>query len=315
MAKYRHSLPQLEGGLFLTDGGLETTLIFHDKFELPFFAAFPLLRDPKGRAVMREYHVRYLKIARRQRLGFVLDSPTWRASSDWGERLGYSVGALARANKDAIGLMRELRDAFETTETPIVISGALGPRGDGYQAGQLMSPAEAEAYHAEQISSFAETAADMVTAFTMTNANEAMGIARAARAAGMPVVISFTLETDGRLPSGETLADAIDAVDAATGGAPAYYMINCAHPTHFEQTLAEGGPSLARLRGLRANASRRSHAELDNAEDLDDGDPAELGEQYRRLLRRYPRINILGGCCGTDDRHVACIGAACRIAA
>jgi homocysteine S-methyltransferase len=155
----------------------------------------------------------------------------------------------------------------------------------------------------------------MLTAFTVTNVNEAIGIARAAKANGMPVALSFTLETDGLLPTGDHLGDAIEAVDAATDGYPAYYMINCAHPTHFEAMLAAGGDWLKRLRGVRANASRRSHAELNEAPDLDDGDPAELGGQYRTLVRRYPHIRIVGGCCGTDHRHIACIGSACKGAA
>jgi homocysteine S-methyltransferase len=315
MAKYRHRLPQLEGGLYLADGGLETTLIFHKGIELPHFAAFDLLRTVAGREMLRDYHLPYIEAARAGGYGFILDTPTWRASSDWGGRLGYSREALAAVNRDAVTLLLELREAHETPAMPMVVSGTLGPRGDGYVPGELMSIAAAEAYHAEQIGVFAATDADMVTAFTLTNVDEAVGIARAASAAGMPVALSFTLETDGRLPTGDELGDAIAAVDAATGGYPAYYMINCAHPTHFAATLAEGGTWLQRLRGIRANASKRSHAELNEAPDLDAGDPAELGSQYRALLGRYPHIRILGGCCGTDDRHVASIGAACRHAA
>ena len=312
MAKYRQRLPQLEGGLFLTDGGLETTLIFHKGIELPHFAAFDLLRTLDGREMLRDYHRPYIAAARANGYGFMLDAPTWRASADWGAKLGYSKEALAAINRDAISLMGELRNAYETTGMRMVVSGAIGPRGDGYVPGELMSARQAQDYHAEQIGVFADTDADMVTAFTLTNAAEAVGIARAAKAAGMPVAISFTLETDGMLPTGEALGAAIAAVDAASGAWPAYYMINCAHPTHFEGTLANGGAWLERLRGVRANASKRSHAELNEAPDLDAGDPAELGRQYGALLRRYPRITIVGGCCGTDDRHIACIGSACR---
>jgi S-methylmethionine-dependent homocysteine/selenocysteine methylase len=217
---------------------------------------------------------------------------------------------MAAVNRDSIALMSELRREFESDGTPIVISGCVGPRGDGYDPGTVMSPAEAEAYHSQQIRTFAETEADQITAITMTNTNEAIGLTRAAQAAGMPVVISFTVETDGRLPTGQGLAEAIAEVDEATGSGPAYYMINCAHPTHFEEALTAGEPWIERLRGLRANASTLSHAELDAATELDDGNPAEFGAQHRALRHRFGHINVLGGCCGTDHRHVAQICAA-----
>jgi homocysteine S-methyltransferase len=191
------------------------------------------------------------------------------------------------------------------------ISGCVGPRGDGYDPGVVMSAEEARDYHAEQVRTFAASAADLVTAITMTNVPEAIGVTRAAQAAGMPVVISFTLETDGRLPTGDSLMEAIERVDAATGQGPAYYMINCAHPSHFGGSLCAGGPWVRRLRGVRANASTRSHAELDEAGELDDGNPQELGAQYRSLMRRLPHLVVLGGCCGTDQRHIAAIASAC----
>ncbi|MBX6369733.1 MAG: homocysteine S-methyltransferase family protein [Rhodospirillales bacterium] len=304
-------LPQLSGGMFLTDGGIETTLIFHEGLELPHFAAFHLLRDKAGRDALVRYYERYIEIAKRDGVGFILESPTWRASSDWGEKLGYTRDDIAAVNRDAIALMFELRDRYRFG-APMVVSGCVGPRGDGYDPGQAMTAGEAEAYHAHQIGAFAEADADMVTAITMTNANEAVGVARAATKAGMPVAISFTVETDGRLPTGQTLADAIAEVDGATAKAPAYYMINCAHPTHFEATMSAAEDWTRRVRGIRANASRRSHQELNDAPDLDDGDPIELGGQYRDLLRRHPQINVLGGCCGTDHRHIDCISLACR---
>ena len=311
MSQYRAKLPQLAGGLFLTDGGIETTLIFHDGLALPHFAAFHLLKDEAGTAALRRYFARYAGIARANGTGFVLESPTWRASSDWGEKLGYSHRALADANAGAIALMQELRLEFQGRRTPVVVSGCIGPRGDGYDPGTVMSPEEAQAYHAGQIGVFAASEADMVTAITMTNASEAIGVTRAAAGAGMPVAISFTVETDGRLPTGQSLKEAIAEVDETTRGAPAYYMINCAHPTHFEATLAGKETWLGRIRGVRANASRRSHAELNEAPDLDDGDPEELGGQYRALRARQPQLAVLGGCCGTDHRHIEQIWAAC----
>ena len=190
--------------------------------------------------------------------------------------------------------MAQLRDAHETPDSPIVISGNIGPRGDGYRPDAMMSAEEAQAYHAEQVQVFRETAADFVSAFTINYVNEAIGIARAAKSAGMPVVLSFTVETDGRLPTGQTLKDAIIATDAATEQAPAYYMLNCAHPTHFQDALADGESWVKRLRGLRANASTRSHAELDAASDLDAGDPVALGRHYRDLRKRMPQLERAG---------------------
>jgi S-methylmethionine-dependent homocysteine/selenocysteine methylase len=310
MSIYRNALPQHDGGIFLTDSGLETTLIFHDGLELPCFASFDLLRTVEGRTRLRAYYERHIDIAREAGAGFVLESVTWRASPDWGSKLGFGSVALAAANRDAIDLLAELRAAHASPALPMVISGNIGPRGDGYDPGAAMSVGEAEEYHAFQIGIFRETDADMVSAFTMTNAPEATGIVRAARAAGMPVVISFTVETDGRLPTGQPLGEAIAELDAATGNYTAYYMINCAHPTHFSRTLAAGNGWVERIGGLRANASRCSHAELDAATELDDGDPTEMGAEYRGLLRQYPGIRVVGGCCGTDHRHVAEIGRA-----
>jgi homocysteine S-methyltransferase len=311
MSKYRNALPQLGSRLFLTDGGLETSLIFQHGIDLPYFASCELLRSKVGRDVLTEYFLPYIEMARRAKLGFVLEAPTWRANPDWGAKLGHSRETLAEVNRLGIALMEELRFAHESSETPMVISGNIGPRGDGYVAGTEMTIEEAAEYHDEQVAVFAGTAADMVAAFTMTNINEALGIVVAAQRHQMPVAISFTLETDGRLPSGATLAEAIEKVDAATGAAPAYYMINCAHPTHFEATLVGGGSWIERIRGIRANASKRSHAELDAAPDLDAGNPVELGGQYGSLMRAFPQIRVIGGCCGTDHRHVAEMCTAC----
>jgi S-methylmethionine-dependent homocysteine/selenocysteine methylase len=259
-------------------------------------------------------YARYAAIARDSGTGFILDSATWRANPDWAEKIGYSPRELDVANARAINMLFDLRAAYEIEKSPMVISGCVGPRGDGYNPGAVMSPREAMAYHARQIGIFATAGVDLVTAYTLTNTNEAIGVTRAAQEAGVPVVISFTLETDGRLPTGEALRDAIYFVDHATGNGPAYYMINCAHPTHFEQAL-DGGAWMMRLRGVRANASRRSHAELAEATDLDDGDPVELGRQYRDLCQRFPHINVLGGCCGTDHRHIEHVCRSCGQAA
>jgi homocysteine S-methyltransferase len=303
----RRSLPQLDGGTYITDGGMETTLIFRDGLELPDFASFVLLDDQDGIEALRAYYAAYVAIARRHGVGIVLDTPTWRANHDWGARLGYSDDALDDVNRRGVGLLEGVR-AEAGGGVVMVISGCIGPRGDGYVVGDAMSPEEAHAYHSAQVSSFAGTSADLVSALTLNYADEATGIARAAADAGIPSVISFTVETDGRLPSGQELRDAVAEVDAATDAAPAYYMVNCAHPTHFDGVLSQGG--LERVRGLRANASAKSHAELDEAEELDQGDPDDLAARYRELRPLLPGLNVVGGCCGTDERHIEKICAA-----
>jgi homocysteine S-methyltransferase len=296
----------------MTDGGLETTLIFLEGQDLPEFAAFLLLKTQEGEGVLQKYFLTYAELAKRFKTGLVLETATWRANPDWGEKLGYTKDSLTEANTKAVRLIEEIRSDYETPETPIVISGCVGPRGDGYVVDYAMSDKEAEDYHRVQIETFAGTAADLVTAITMNYAEEAVGIARAAEQVNMPVVLSFTVETDGRLPTGQSLGDAIMQVDDATSGYPAYFMINCAHPSHFDQIVEGNEPWVKRIRGLRANASRMSHAELDVAPELDAGVPSELGQEYAGLRnQRLKYLNVMGGCCGTDHRHIEHIVSAC----
>ena len=309
-SRYRSDLPQLQGGLFLTDGGLETTLVFHEGIDLPDFAAFTLFGSAEGEAALRRYHKSYADIAKRRSAGLILESATWRASADWGERLGFTPQALAAANRRAVQLLEEVRGEYDGIR--IVIAGCVGPRGDGYVPGNEMTESQAELYHAGQIGTFAETAADMVTVMTINYVQEAIGIARAAEHHKMPVSISFTVETDGNLPTGQSLRSAIEQVDQVTSGYPSYYMINCAHPSHFGHVLPEDEPWVARIIGLRANASRQSHAQLNEAPELDEGNPAELGQDYARFKRRLPHLNVMGGCCGTDHRHIEQIALACQ---
>ena len=309
-SRHRQQLPQLDGRLFLTDGGIETSLIFHDGLDLPLFAAFGLLKDDDGTEALRNYFRPYAQLAADSGTGFVLESPTWRASPRWAKELAYSDEELDLLNRRAIALMEELRDEHEPEGADWVISGCIGPQDDGYSPKTKLSADEAQEYHSTQIRTFADTAADMVTAITMTYPDEATGVTRAAQEAGIPAVISFTLETDGRLPNEQSLGEAIEEVDSATDASPAYYMINCAHPTHFDDVLE--GPWRERVHGLRANASTRSHAELDEAEDLDAGDPQDLGARYAALRDRLPKLNVVGGCCGTDHRHVTEICSAWR---
>jgi S-methylmethionine-dependent homocysteine/selenocysteine methylase len=312
MPEPRVALPQQSSpDVFLTDSGIETVLIFLNGHELPYFAAFVLLDQPAGEASLREYFASHVRIAAAAGAGLVLESPTWRASSDWGDRLGYDAARLAAANRDAITMLTGLRDVAPPGGPPIVVSGCLGPRHDAYNPASLMTAEQAQAYHAPQIRALCDAGADLISALTLGYIDEAVGITRAAVEAAMPVVISFTVETDGRLPSGTSLREAIEAVDATTDAAPAYYMVNCAHPTHFGDALEPGAAWTKRIRGVRANASTRSHAELDEAGHLDAGDPVALGAEYAALRQRLPHLTVLGGCCGTDQRHIEEIARAC----
>lgn len=312
MAKYRNALPQLGGDFFMTDGGIETTLIFLDGQDLPHFAAFHLLKSAEGERALQKYFRSYGELTRKFNSGLILETATWRASPDWGEKLGYSVEALAEVNRKSVHLLEEIRNEYETDQTPVVISGCIGPRGDGYIPDTAMSEREAEDYHRMQVETFADSAADLVTGITMNYAEEAVGIVRAAKQANMPVVIAFTVETDGYLPTAQPLADAIKQVDDTTSGYPAYFMINCAHPSHFDFVVRGDEPWAARIRGLRANASKMSHAELNEASELDAGNAVELGQEYAALrTNKLRHLNVMGGCCGTDVRHVEQIAIAC----
>lgn len=308
MAVVPDLLPHEADGVYLTDGGLETDLIFLRGIDLPEFASFPLMDDPAMVSVLRDYYLDYLRIAGDAEVGLVLETPTWRASSEWGELLGYDATRLADVNTRAVELLADLRASDGAAG--VVISGCVGPRGDAYVDLGSMTPEEAASYHSVQIGVLAAAGADVISAMTLTNTAEAIGAVRAAAEHGIASVVSFTVETDGRLPDGTSLATAIAAVDEATDAAAAYFLINCAHPDHFRSVLDGSEEALGRLRGVKANASRMSHAELDEAPDLDDGDPPEFGQQLAALHAAHPHLNVLGGCCGTDTRHLAAIASA-----
>ena len=311
MSKYRNALPQLSGDLFLADAGIETDLIFNHGVEIREFASHTLLPNPTSREIVANYFRRFLSLAKNFDAGFILDSQTWKAHLHWAEDLGTTEQELCLANKDSVAFIAELRDEYSTNNKPIVLNGVIGPRGDAYAPEARVAAVEAEEYHAKQIAWLAETEVDMVTATTFTQSDEAIGVVQAARSADLPIVISFTVENDGRLPTGQPLDEAINAVDDATNAATAYFMVNCAHPDHFFDVLDDSGWA-RRIRGLRCNASRLTHAELDECEVLDDGDPEELANQYKSIAASMPWLNVFGGCCGSDLRHVTEIAKAVR---
>jgi S-methylmethionine-dependent homocysteine/selenocysteine methylase len=286
----------------LTDAGLETVLVFDEGLDLPQFAAFPLVDSEDGRAALRRYYEPFLELARDRDVPLVLSAPTWRANTDWGRLLGYEGDDLVAVNRRAVALLESMAAEYDN----VVIEGSVGPRSDAYSPSLLMDADEAERYHAVQLRTFVDAGCAQATALTLTYPEEGLGVTRAAKAAGIPIVVGFTVETDGRLPSGHSIEDAIVTVDDATDGAPEFFVINCAHPTHFADALPEG-ESRTRIGGLRANASTLSHAELDEVEELDSGDPHDLAERYVALRSELPALEVVGGCCGTDIRHVTAI--------
>lgn len=292
---------------YLMDGGLETTLVFHQGIELNEFAAFELLLHREGRKILSSYYARYIAIAKKYNLSFVLETPTWRTNSDWGQKLGYSDSELDAINQDATELMREIAAHHHLDPERTLISGCIGPRADGYIAGMKMMPGEARRYHSRQIACFALADVDLVTALTLNYTEEAIGIAIAAAELNLPVVLSFTLETDGKLPDGEDLRSAIARVEKATESYPEHYMINCAHPEHFREILDANQGWVSRIKGLRANASTKSHAELDAMTELDSGDKLMLARHYQEMTSLLPDLKAYGGCCGTDHKHLEAI--------
>ncbi len=286
---------------FLCYTGIETDLIFNQGVDLPGFATFPLLETVKGRALLSKSYMAQVDLAREFGCGVMFESATWVANKDRSAAIGYGVSLLEQINMDAVQFIRELSD--NVRDVPIVLSAQVGPRGDGYKPNNQMDDDEAERYHAVQVAQLAKAKPDIVSAFTISYPEEAIGIVRAAQKHRLPVAISFTVETDGLLPTGMPLGEALDAVDAATDNYAEYFLINCAHPEHFLPNL-DDGPWMERLAGVVANASRCSHAELDEAIELDDGDPKELGAYFSMIRNAYPQMRIFGGCCGTDMRHM-----------
>lgn len=287
---------------FVTDGGIETDLIFNRGIDLPEFASFPLIDSIRGRAALVDYFTGYIDIAADVGVPLLLETPTWRANRDHALAVGYPSAALDRVNRDSVTFLSELAEQHADRLVRWEVGGIIGPRGDGYRSDGPVDPRAAADYHRPQIEAFASAGAHRVTALTLTDVGEAIGISRVAADADLRAGIGFTVETDGRLPDGSTLAEAIGAVDDAAP--PAYFLINCAHPTHILNGL-EPGRWRDRIGGLRVNASTMSHAELDNAEVLDDGDPDRLAADQAPLLDVFTNLEVLGGCCGTDTRHIA----------
>ena len=304
-------MPHETDRVFLTDGGTETWLMHKRGLELPHFCAFHLLNDRTASAAIRAYYRAFADIAVEHGTGFIFDSLTYRASRDWGNRLGYSAEALEDVNHRSLALYRDIAAEAGMLAQNVVISGCIGPQADAYRRDDAPSADAAEAYHRVQIETFKAADADLVTALSLSSSQEAIGIVRACDSVGLPSAVSFMLEKDHRLQSGETLRQAIETVDAATGGSAAYFLVNCAHPLDIAPALAQEA-WVTRVRGLRANASDHDHSVLSQLDHLEEGDPDELAEQYAGLKSSFPHLNVFGGCCGTDFAHVRKISDALR---
>ena len=282
--------------------GFETWLQFIDGFELRHFCAFELLNDKRGLACLTDYHRKLVEAAVENGFGVINDGLHYRASRDWGELIGFSREALAEINIRGIEFYKDFAREYQSDATPMLVGGSIGPRGDAYDTGRTEDAAEAEDYHSEQIITLKNAGADLVTAATFSNVEEAIGFARAARAADIPCVISF-IAKGGKLNDGAPLADAVTRVDAATDSSPLYYMVNCAHPIEFEPGLTDGDWT-NRLGGFLPNAVAKELQSLCSLGHLEDGNPEELGEQMAELARRFPHVHVWGGCCGTHSRHI-----------
>ncbi|MDJ0640581.1 MAG: homocysteine S-methyltransferase family protein [Paracoccaceae bacterium] len=293
------ALPHESDKRYMVYAGTGTDLIFNHHIELPGFASFPLLENPETRALLASQMEDLVRLSGDMGLGCILDAPTWMANADRAAPLGYDPVRLVDVNRDAVALMEDVRRASGRDD--VLVSACIGPRFDPYADIPSMSAESARRYHSAQLAALKDTSVDLVTAYTFNRLSEAAGCISAARDIDMPIVMSLVVETDGCLADGTKLVDAVDAIDAETDGAALFFMVNCAHPLHFAEAL-DAHP---RLMGIVSNASSCSHAELDEAETLDEGDPEQLGRETAEIIRRNPSIRVFGGCCGTDMRHLA----------
>ena len=303
MVDHQSFPPQQEGRFYLSEGGTETELMYKYGFELPHFATFPLLENPDAVSRMREMFRSYLEVAAKYKICALMGGLDYRASPDWGELLGYSPGGLAEANIQSIEFLREIADEYASEIPVILIQGLIGPRGDAYERNETITENEAEDYHSVQLETLKKAGVDLALALTFNNIPESIGVARAAAKIGVPLGISLTLDSTSKLSSGQSLVEAITTIDKETDQSPEFYSINCSHPVEYEPAI-EPGEWINRVRGVRPNASKMDKIALCKIGHLEEGDPVELGELCGDLARRYPHMDVWGGCCGTWNSHL-----------
>jgi homocysteine S-methyltransferase len=296
--------PRLENKFYLTEGGTETEILYKWGYELPEFAMFTLLENAEANECVLGMYRRYFDVAEAYGTGILVTGHDYRASPDWARKLGYSLKGLTEMQHRTIQFLTDIRAEYEGRVSDVYVSGCIGPRGDAYGTGGGISEAESEDYHSVQLSNLVETDADMAIAQTFNNIPEAIGVVRAATAIGIPIGVCLTLTTDALLRSGPTLKEAVETIDDRTGGAAAWFGTNCSHPVEFEPAISEAGAWAERLRYIRPNATQMEKIALCKLGHLEDGDPVELGHQIGDVARRFPNADILGGCCGTDERHL-----------
>ena len=295
---------QVSGLIYLTEGGQETEVMYRHGFDLPEFAMFPLLDQPDAVEVVRAMYSAVLDTAERHGCAVLLGGLDYRASPDWAGLIGYDPTALAAMQTRAIEFLREVSDPYRDRLPDVRIAGIVGPRGDAYQVNPTITADESEEYHSVQLATLAASGVDLVEAMTFNNVDEAVGLARAASSAGLPLSVSFVLDSDHNLNGGPSLKEAIESVDAAAGSdRPAFYGINCSHPFEFMPAI-ESGEWFKRIRCLRPNAAAADKISLCTLGHLEEGDPVELGSLMGQLAADYPHIDIWGGCCGTWDKHL-----------
>lgn len=292
-----------EGELFLTEGGTETEVMFKWGFELPQFAMYPLLDNPEAVRVLQDMYRRYLAVAAKHRMSMLLGGLDYRASPDWGGLLGYSAEGLADMQHRSIEFLRDVARAHGSDVPRILIGGLIGPRGDAYELNRTITADEAEEYHAVQLQTLRAAQVEFACAMTFNNVEEAIGVTRAARRIGVPLIMSLSTEGGGNLASGPSIGEAITRIDSETGGGPACYALNCSHPEEFAHTLTDE-PWVQRLRGFRPNAAKMEKIALCKLGHLEEGDPQDLGRRMGALAERFPHMDVWGGCCGTGDVHL-----------
>lgn len=312
MPDTQHS-PFQDGLLYLTEAGTETEVLYKEGYELPHFAMWTLLDNPEAMERIGDMYRRYLDVAAENETGIVLCGFDYRASPDWAALLDVDRDGLREVIHRGIGFLRDVSDPYRDRVPHILLGGSIGPRGDAYSRGEPVTADSAEEYHSFQIACLKEAGADIACAHTFNNIPEAVGVARAARAEGLPLAMYFSLDSSSRLNTGPSLRDAVIETDSQTGNAPLFYGLNCSHPVEFEPAL-EPGDWIDRLRSIRPNASKMEKIALCKLGHLEDGDPDELGAQMGDLARRYPHMDIMGGCCGTDERHLSRIAEAVKAA-
>jgi homocysteine S-methyltransferase len=303
MADKKHFPPQKEGRFYLSEGGTETEILYKYGFELPQFAMFPLLDNPEAVSKMQGMYRKYLDVVAKHGMCALMGGLDYRASPDWGKLLGYSPQGLSEANHKSINFLREIAKEYTSDIPDILIQGLIGPRGDAYKMNLNITENEAEDYHSIQLNTLKEANVDLALAITFNNIPESIGVARAAKKIGVPLAISLSLDSTSKLNSGPSLAEAITTIDEETELAPEFYLINCSHPLEYESAIVSGD-WINRIRGVRPNASKMEKIALCQIGHLEDGDPVELGVQCGDLARRYPHMDIWGGCCGTWDTHL-----------